>query len=236
LVPRQFQTITQHHVFAEGQTRLRTVPVDEVIDGACVSPSRRRRPERIHYSALGVVQVREPQELPRPSLRFGFFAVWGISRTGLRESHVPHERIDTTHAYSRRARLPVLPLPFTKIRQRHISSTSLLNGAKIVAAMVLRWMKKSLTQYVRLSMFIGSTVAVVMVVVLLHWRFGYPIAHFRAMPPGTPWWWYLSVATASGVFAVLLSLTVESARDAVRQRRGPGNGRNGRPRISSRLL
>ena len=30
--------------------------------------------------------------------------------------------IDTTHAYSRRIRLPVLPLPFTKVREAHFMS------------------------------------------------------------------------------------------------------------------
>src|SRR5215475_12580867 len=50
-----------------------------------------------------------------PLFVFGFF---GICGTLLRM-----RGIDTTHAYSRQTRLPVLPLPSTKVRKSHSSST-----------------------------------------------------------------------------------------------------------------
>src|SRR5260370_17430059 len=78
-------------------------------------------------------------------------------------------------------------------------------------------MKQSLQPWFRLSIFLGSTIGVVLVVVILHWHFGYPIAHSRALPFGTPWWWSVLLAGAAGIFAVLLGFTVESARDAVRR-------------------
>src|SRR5260370_36022861 len=40
-------------------------------------------------------------------------------------------------------------------------------------------MEQSLQPWFRLSIFLGSTIGVVLVVVILHWHFGYPIAHSR---------------------------------------------------------
>jgi ABC-type Fe3+ transport system permease subunit len=71
----------------------------------------------------------------------------------------------------------------------------------------------------RLFISVAGMIGVVLLVFSLQRQFGYPIGHYRAMPPGTPLWWSLVVACAAATLILLLSVVLKSVMEIVRERR-----------------
>lgn len=78
-------------------------------------------------------------------------------------------------------------------------------------------MNRSLSPWIRLVGFTGGMIGTASIAALLRWHFGFPIAHYRAMPTGTPLWWSLVLGASAAVLVVLWLLAARSAMDLIRE-------------------
>lgn len=78
-------------------------------------------------------------------------------------------------------------------------------------------MNRALSPWIRLLGLTGGMIAAASITASLRWHFGFPIAHYRAMPLGTPLWWSLVRGASAAVLAVLWLLAARSAMDLIRE-------------------
>src|SRR5262245_41264793 len=62
----QVHSVTQYDSSVERESRFRTIPFDELIDGVLVTTLRFRRPQTSDHSSFGLIEIRQAQSCFRP--------------------------------------------------------------------------------------------------------------------------------------------------------------------------
>ena len=68
----QLNPVPQDNVLAKCQSRFRTIPIDEIVDGECVGAGGLGRAKSIEYNPLRALQIQKAQNSLRRRLSFCF--------------------------------------------------------------------------------------------------------------------------------------------------------------------